>query len=117
MLLLLAALWNGCTLQESDLPGRWQAVAFYQNGRRVQTPLDVVALDLLPDGRYQFQSQGLYRENGTYHLSMFYLFLTDTTVQPAKEHTVKILYLSADSLKIRMQEAGKEQVLFFRRQK
>lgn len=102
-----------CSVQEKDLAGSWQATAFYENGQSVASKLDSVALWLTPQGGYAFRSQGFYREAGSYRVSAKYLFLTDTTQIPAKEHIVRILYISADTLKIRMSHDGKEQVLFF----
>ena len=101
-----------CTLDESDLSGDWRAVAFYENGASVQAPLDSVALALTPDGHYSFTSTGFYREEGHYRCSMRYLFLNDTTVQPARERMVQVLFVSQDTMKIKMGKDGKEQVLF-----
>jgi hypothetical protein len=105
-----------CSVQEKDLTGSWQAAAFFENGQSVASNLDSVSLQITPEGGYEFRSQGFYREAGAYRLSAKYLFLTDTTQIPAKEHIVKILYISADTLKIRMSAGGKEQVLFFARE-
>ena len=104
-----------CALHENDVAGDWQAVAFYENGKSNPVKLDSVTLRLSPEGGYDFRSQGFYREAGSYRVSVRYLFLTDTTQTPAKDHIVKVLYLSADTLKIRMSHENKEQVLFFAR--
>lgn len=104
-----------CAFHENDIAGDWQAAAFYENGRSRTVKLDSVILRLSPEGGYEFRSQGFYREAGSYRVSVRYLFLTDTTQKPAKEHIVKVLYLSADTLKIRMSHDTKEQVLFFAR--
>ncbi|MBK9338492.1 MAG: hypothetical protein IPM98_18940 [Lewinellaceae bacterium] len=78
----------------------------------MQTPLDSVSLRLTAEGGYEFRSLGYYREAGSYRVSGSHLFLTDTTRQPNKEHTVKVLHLSADSLKVLMADGKKRQVLF-----
>ena len=101
-----------CTLNPQELHGTWQAVAFYEAGQSVHTPLDSVALEIRPDGQYMFRAQGFYREKGTYRISGRYLFLTDTSATPDIEHAVKVVHLASDSLKIAMEHAGKEQVLF-----
>ena len=106
-----------CTIKQEDIAGRWQAAGFYENGRQVPAKLDSIALSFFADGGYEFRSQGFYRESGSYRLSVRYLFLTDTTVQPPAEHVLKVLYVSGDSLKIRMNQKGNEQVLFFSRKK
>lgn len=104
-----------CSLREKDVAGDWQAVAFFENGQSKAAKLDSVSLRLSPEGGYEFRSQGFYRESGSYRVSVRYLFLTDTTQTPAIEHIVKVLYLSEDTLKVRMNHADKEQVLFFAR--
>lgn len=103
-----------CTVDKAKLSGRWQATAFYENGQSLNVPLDSVRLELTQENRYDFQSLGFYRESGPYSISERYLFLTDTTADPIGDHTLKILYLSDDSLKVRMRSTGgNEQVLFF----
>ena len=119
-LLILTALatLTACSLQEKDVAGFWQAVSFFENGKTVTAnnlDLDAVSLRLTPEGGYEFHSQGSYYETGTYRVSARYLFLNDTTRSPAKEHVVKVLYLSADTLKIQMSQDNKEQVLFLAR--
>lgn len=101
-----------CSLDERGLHGRWQAAAFYQNGQSVNAPLDSVSLDFLPGGVYAFHSAARYGEAGRYRVSARFLYLTDTTALLPKERIIKVLYLSADSLKIKMEKAGQEQVLF-----
>lgn len=103
---------TACTLQQKDVAGVWQAVAFYENGKTVAAPLDSVRLKLSPEGGYEFKSQGFYSESGQFRVSARFLFLNDTTREPAKEHIVKVLHLSEDSLKIQMSREDKEQVLF-----
>lgn len=104
-----------CSPDGQKLTGQWQAVAFYENGKSVLVPLDSVVLKLDEQAGYLFRSLGQYSESGNYQLTGSYLFLSDTTVRPVQQHTLKILYLSTDSLKLEMSKAGKAQVLFFAR--
>jgi len=106
-----------CSPDPAYLPGKWKAAAFFENRRRVEMPLDSVALTLTPDGGYEFRSIGYYRESGPYRLAGAYLYLTDTTDTPQREHTVKILHVSPDTLKLLMQSGDKRQVLFFSKEK
>ncbi|MCB0534085.1 MAG: hypothetical protein H6574_05210 [Lewinellaceae bacterium] len=106
----------GCTVDPNKLTGTWQAVAFFENGKTVSAPLDSVRLYLTNNAGYAFKSQGYYQEAGSYRVAASYLFLEDTTVVPKKERTVKVLYLSSDTLKIEMKKSGNRQVLFFKRQ-
>lgn len=79
-------------------------------------PLDSVRLVFSPDGQYEFRSVGFYREQGPFRLSGSHLFLTDTTEKPAKEHVLRVLFLSSDTLKILMKKGDAEQVLFLKKQ-
>jgi len=107
----------GCSPDPSLVPGTWKAVAFFEDRLRVDTPLDSVSLALSPKGGYQFRSIGYYLESGPYRLSGTYLYLTDTTDTPHREHTVKILHVSPDTLKVLMRSGEKRQVLFFAKEK
>ncbi len=111
--LVLAA---GCTLDSKQLKGRWRAVALYQTGQSVDVPMDSVRLIFSDNDQYAFRSAGFYNESGPFRASGYYLFLTDTTVRPPKEHTVRVLHLSDDTLKIQMKKGGMEQVLFLSRE-
>lgn len=102
-----------CAPDEKELCGNWQAVAFYENGRSTLVSLDSVRLSLTPDHRYQFKTMGFYSESGSWKVSSSYLILKDTTIEPNNERMMKVLFQSADSLKIRMDKNGAEQALFF----
>jgi hypothetical protein len=106
-----------CELDTDQLNGSWKAVAFYESGQSLGAPLDSVALVFSQAGQYEFRSVGFYRETGPFRISGTHLFLTDTTEEPAKEHVLKVLFLSADTLKIQMKKSGHEQVLFFEKTK
>jgi hypothetical protein len=56
---------------------------------------------------------GFYSESGSWKVSSSYLILKDTTIEPNNERMMKVLFQSADSLKIRMDKNGAEQALFF----
>lgn len=106
---------GGCSIDPGLLPGEWQAVAFYEKGQTLPASLDSVRLTFSATAGYEFRSIGFYRERGPFRVSGNTLFLTDTTAKPAREHIVEVLYLSADSLKIRMQKKDAEQVLFLKK--
>lgn len=108
--------WTACSPDVQHLPGQWRAVAFYEKGQALGTPLDSVRLVFSPDGHYEFRSVGFYRERGPFRVFGNHLFLTDTTEAPAKEHVLRVLFLSADTLKILMKKGDTEQVLFLKKQ-
>jgi hypothetical protein len=112
LLLWMTLTAASCFLHESKLAGNWRAAAFYEQGQTVQVPLDSIRLVFGPDHRYHFRSIGQYSEAGPYRLAWRYLTLCDTTATPPQERVVELLFASADTLKIRMRHAEKEQVLF-----
>lgn len=103
---------TSCATDPKLLEGAWQAAAFYQNGQSVTIPLDSVEMVFSPNQTYTFRSIGLYREKGAFRTSSRYLFMRDSTGNPSQERALKILFLSTDSLKLKMQQEGSEQVLF-----
>jgi hypothetical protein len=103
---------QACNIEEAQLNGSWQAVQFYENGQNAKVPLNEVKLTILPNNRYQFQSMGMYSEAGKWRCASNYLILKDTTANTPTERMLKVLYQSTDSLKIRMDRNGAEQVLF-----
>ena len=112
ILLPLLLFCVACELDIKQLAGRWQAIALYEGGQTVAAPLDSVALTFSENGQYEFRSVGFYREEGPFRASGKHLFLTDTTEKAPKEHTLEVLFLSNDTLKLRMEKSGNEQVLF-----
>ena len=106
---------SACSLDESALCGNWKATAFYEAGQTKVVDLTPIQLTLTPDKKYEFTSQGFYREAGKWHTNINYLFLKDTTGAYTEERMLKVLYLSADSLKLKMNDKGTEQVLFLAR--
>jgi hypothetical protein len=114
---LFLVLVAGCYIDERSLHGEWQAAAFYENSQLLQVPLDSVSLHFTDDGLYHFSSLGYYREDGYFRTSMHYLLLTDTSTTPSQDHILKILDLSADTLTLRMERGGNEQMLVLARKK
>ena len=109
---VVAVFLSGCALDPQRITGTWKAAAFFENGKTVDANLSSVTLKLNADGDYEFTSNGNYQEKGRYESSGNYLFLTDTTRNPAVSYTVRVLFVSKDSLKIKMRSNAAEQVLF-----
>lgn len=109
-ILLLCAV--ACELDTQQLTGRWRAIALYEGGQTVPAPLDSVSLQFSENGSYRFGTIGFYREEGPFRVAGKHLFLTDTTAKTPKERTLEVLFLSNDTLKLRMEKGGSEQVLF-----
>lgn len=115
LLSLLPLLFAACGLDINLLEGQWQAIAFYENGQDAPAPLDSIAISFWADSHYEFRTIGFYREAGPFRVADSFLFLTDTTAKQPKERALKILFLSADTLKLQMERAGQGQVLFLKK--
>ncbi|MCC6282269.1 MAG: hypothetical protein IT262_16820 [Saprospiraceae bacterium] len=108
---------SSCAPDARLLEGSWRLTGYYQDGQALAVPLDSVGLVLHPNQVYEFRSIGFYREKGAFRTSSNYLFLRDSTSAAMQERALKILFLTEDSLKLKMQHAEKEQVLFFSKMK
>jgi len=115
--LLLLVNTTACSLDEQEICGSWQAVAFFEDGKPIEIPLDSVQLRLWSSNKYHFKSIGMYSEAGHWESTANYLSLTDTTNPEATQKLIKVIYQSSDSLKVKMEHQGKEQVLFFGKNK
>lgn len=115
--LLLLVNTTACSLDEQEICGSWQAVAFFEDGKSIEIPLDSVQLRLWSSNKYHFKSIGMYSEAGHWEPTANYLSLTDTTNPEATQKLIKVIYQSSDSLKVKMEHQGKEQVLFFGKNK
>lgn len=104
--------WAACSPDPQLLEGQWQAVGLYEAGQSLPVPLDSVRLQLAGGQAYSFRALGHYHEEGRYRCAGDYLFLTDSTARTPRERALRILLLSEDTLKLRMQVEGREQVLF-----
>ena len=112
---LLSLVFCSCGIDQNKLIGSWQAVAYFETGQTINTPLDAVRISFSLSGDYNFKSIGFYEEKGQYRVAGKYLFLLDTTALLPKERAMKILLLDPDSLKIGMEADGKKRTVFFGR--
>ncbi len=111
--LLIVVFLFYCKKEEGpDLIGHWQAFEITEEGEPLQVDPREIQFEFQADGIYYFQSTLNYREAGRYRLSnREYLFTTDTLESGAAEKAVEISRLTADSLTLRMNDAGKERLL------
>ncbi|MEZ4919870.1 MAG: hypothetical protein R2792_12280 [Saprospiraceae bacterium] len=86
-----------------------------KTGNATPKSLDGANPHLGPESAYRFTSVGFYEEKGHFRSSAKFLFLTDTSATPNKEHVIKVLFLSEDTLKIRMMQDSARQALFLTR--
>ncbi len=109
-LLIFGVFGCGPGLDKTLLHGTWQAVSLVENGQPGTTDLSETQFIFRPTGQYEYRSNINYKEQGTYYLDGKFLVSRDT-LQAAMPKSVKIEYLSADSLLFNMNSNGIPQLL------
>ena len=115
--LLLLLLGCGPAINSAELLGRWQAGAVVEEGTPLAIDPTAVQFEFVPHGRYAYRSTLNYREAGRYSLEKDLLVTTDTMRVDAVAKRVQILHLSADSLYLGMNDAGKARTMYLYRVK
>jgi hypothetical protein len=112
-LLLCSALVLGACSPNSEkmLQGQWQGVAVLENGDSLAIDPALIRMSFDEQNGYAFASTLNYREAGTFYADARYLYTTDTLNQATTEKAVEIVKLTADSLFLKMNEAGRERLL------
>ncbi len=100
----------GSGVDKTLLYGTWQAVSLEENGQPGTTDLSETRFIFDASGHYEYRSNINYKEQGTYFLDGKFLISKDT-LQKAIPKSVKIEYLSADSLLFNMNSNGIPQLL------
>jgi hypothetical protein len=97
--------------QEKKLFGKWQASALLEDGMPMDVDPLVIGFEFLPNGYYRFNGTLNYKEAGSFKIAGDLLYTIDTINEASSEKAVKITMLTKDSLFIRMNVEGKEQVI------
>jgi len=100
----------GSGVDKTLLHGTWQAVSLEENGASSELDLSQTQFIFRPTGQYEYQSNIKYKESGTYYLDGKFLVSKDT-LQEAIAKSVKIEFLSSDSLLFNMNSNGVPQLL------
>lgn len=107
--LLLA---SGCApVEENLIQGRWQGVSVLEEGEPLGIDPTVISMTFGENNSYAYSSTLNYRESGSFYIDSKYLYTTDTLNQASTEKAVEIVTLTADSLTLKMNEAGRERLL------
>ncbi len=96
---------------KQKLLGKWQAAAILEDGMPMPVPVNVVGFEFFPNGFYHFRSTLEYKEAGTFDVKGSYLFTLDTINEASTQKSVQILQVTEDSLFLKMNAEGKEQVI------
>ncbi len=96
---------------KQKLFGKWQAASILEDGMPMPVPVNVVGFEFFPNGFYHFRSTLEYKEAGTFDVIGSYLFTLDTLNEASTQKSVQILRLTEDSLSLKMNAEGKEQIV------
>lgn len=119
IVIVLMLLGIGCSninFSEEDLHGNWQAVLLTEGQDTFQYDLKSVGLNFEQNKRYEYSGNLKNKEAGTYHLLGKILYTKDT-LNSGLEKAVEVVQLQSDSLRIKMNEAGKIRILELVRKK
>lgn len=108
LLLGIAACGN---VQEKMLIGQWQAAAVLEDGMPMPISPSDIGFEFSPNGQYSFRSTLLYREAGSFSVDGNLLFTLDTINEASTEKSVQIMQVTPDSLFLKMNAEGKEQII------
>ena len=115
--LLILVYCAACTpYAPEDLSGDWTGLSLTEEGDSV--PIDPANLRFNFDPAqqtYTFHSTLNYQEQGDFRLERDRLYTTDRSREGALEKVVKITQLENDTLRLKMNSAGKEQIMILRR--
>jgi hypothetical protein len=96
---------------KQKLVGKWQAVSILEDGMPMPIPVSVVGFEFYNNGYYNFRSTLEYKEAGTYDVSSNFLYTLDTVNEASTQKIVQIMQVAEDSLLLKMNADGKEQLI------
>ena len=100
----------GSGIDKTQVHGTWQAVSLVENGQPGTTDLTQTKFTFYPSGQYDYQSNVNYREQGTYFIDGKFLVSKDT-LNAGIPKSVRIEFISADSMLFNMNSNGAPQLL------
>ncbi len=98
-------------VEKQKLVGKWQATSILEDGMPMPIPVNVVGFEFFPNGYYNFRSTLEYKEAGTFDVSGSFLHTLDTINEASTQKAVQIMQVSEDSLLLKMNADGKEQLI------
>lgn len=112
LLICLSIVVVGCdSIQEKKLVGKWQGAALFEDGVPMPINPTDIGLEFFSKGFYNFRGTLNYREAGAYSVSGNLLYTLDTINEASTEKSVQILHVTDDSLFLKMNAEGKEQLI------
>lgn len=99
-----------------ELDGNWSGIEFTEEGDSVLIDPTELKFYFSETGTYTYDGTLRYREEGEYRLERDLLVTKDALVDTAAEKAVRILTLNPDTLRLKMNAGGREQLLTLLRQ-
>lgn len=100
-----------------SVEGKWYAAQLVECDEIIPIEREHVNLELLPEGKYVFNSTLNIREEGNYHIKDSLLYTKDLLKPDANIKIVKITKFNQDTLELAMNYKGKDQILSLLREK
>ncbi len=112
LLICLSITLFGCAnIQEKKLVGKWEAASLIEDGMPMQVSPSEIGFEFFNKGFYRFRSTLNYQEAGSYSVNGSLLYTLDTINEASTEKSVQILQVTDDSLFLKMNAEGKEQLV------
>lgn len=101
---------------EAILPGKWIAYQVTEEGKPLEINAEEVQLEIRTDGTYSYASTLNYAEKGNWKVKDN-LLITSGVEPEGSNNTVQVIPNAPDSLILKMQEEGKERMVYMVRDK
>lgn len=109
-------LFSSCQpVDRSLLEGFWLAEKVTEEGKELELDLSDLGFEFKNQNHYLYYNTEFLSEEGVYEVNGRTLVTTDTTGNNPMRKAVEIILLTQDSLHLRMNAGGKEQVLYLYR--
>lgn len=116
LMLFFVLLFAGCQpVDRSLLEGFWLAEKVTEEGTELELDLSDLGFEFKEKNHYIYYNTEFLSEEGVYEVNGRTLVTTDTSGNNPMRKAVEIILLTQDSLHLRMNAGGKEQVLYLYR--
>jgi len=108
---LILAICSCHSIDSKQLEGFWLADKVLEEGQQLDLDLSDVGFEFKNKNHFIYYNTEFLSEEGIYEVRGTTLFTTDTTSSGTMKKAVQIVLLTQDSLHLKMNSHGKEQIL------